>query len=244
MEKVYLDCLRREETGKGKVSALRRNGFVPAIVYGQGESPLAIKLNRGQLLKFMHAHHGGENIIINLVISDGEKIKGAQEEKSVLIKDIQYHPVKDDILHIDFNQISLTKEIEVKVPIIAKGEAEGVKQEGGVLAQILWELEVKCLPTMIPEKIEVNVSNMKIGDSVYVKDLVVPESAKILSDKEAIVLNLVPPKKEEIVEEVPEGEVAAEPEVIKKEKAEKEEAEEEKKPKEEKRPKEVASGEK
>ncbi len=247
MEKVHLDCLLREEIGRSKINVLRRNGFVPAIVYGQGDSPLPVKLSRSQLIKFMHAHHGGENMVITLVISGDEKKKSAKQEKSVLIKDIQYEPVKDYILHIDFNQISLTKAIEVKIPIEAKGESQGVKQEGGVLNHILWELEVECLPTMIPEKIEVDVTNMIIGDDIHVKDLVVPEGVKVLSDAESMVFTLTPPKKEEIVEEVPEGEAATEPEVIKKEKAEGEEGTEEEKPKEkpkEKSKKEEAPGDK
>lgn len=249
MEKVYLDCLLREEVGKSKVNSLRRNGFVPAIVYGQSEKTLAIKLNRSQLLKFMHAHQGIENMIINLRISGNEKNKDYNEEKSVLIKEIQFDPVKEDILHIDFNQVSLTKAIEIGVPIKSRGEAQGVKLEGGVLTQILWELEIECLPTMIPEKIEVDIANMKIGDVIHVKDLIIPEGIKVLIDNEAIVFTLVPPKKEEIVEEVPAGEVSAEPEVIKEKKEKAEEAEEEKPKKEEKakkeeKPKGEASGEK
>ncbi|MBL7130504.1 MAG: 50S ribosomal protein L25 [Candidatus Omnitrophica bacterium] len=238
MEKVSLECMLREEVGKGKVNTLRKGGFVPATVYGQNESPLSIKLNRSQLIKFMHAHHGGENMVINLVISGNEKNKDYHKEKSVLIKEIQYDPVKDDILHIDFNRVSLTKAIEIKVPIESKGEAQGVKQEGGVLTHILWELEIECLPTMIPEKIEVDITNMNIDDAIYVKDLVIPEGIEVLTDKETIVFTLMPPKKEEVVEEVPEEEVAAEPEVIKEKKGKEEEVEEEKPKKEE------ASGEK
>jgi len=226
MEKIYLDCLLREETGKNKVNSLRRNGSVPAVVYGHGKKSLSVKVDRSQLIKFMHAHHGAENMVITLRISGDDKNKAHQEEKAVLIKEIQYHPVRDDILHMDFNQVSLTKVIQVKTPIEAKGEAEGVKQEGGVLTHILWELEIECLPTMIPEKIEVDITNMKIGDSIYVKDLVTPGDVKVLTDIEAIVFTLAPPKKEEVIEEVPEGEVSAEPEVIKEKKEKEEKAEE------------------
>lgn len=224
MQNVYLDCLVREEIGKNKLSALRQNGFVPAIVYGQDKKSLAIKINRSQLVKFMHAHQGIENMIITLRISGNEKSK-TQEEKSVLIKEIQFDPVKEEILHIDFNQISLTKAIVIKVPIQSKGEAIGVKQDGGILTHVLWELEIECLPTSIPEKIEVDVTNMKIGDTVHIKDLTIPQGAKVLADSEAIVFTLVPPKKVEVAEEVAAAEAApTEPEVIK-EKKEKEEEE-------------------
>lgn len=243
MEKVYLDCSLREELGKSKISFLRRSGFVPAVVYGQGKKSLSVKLDRSQLIKFMHAHSGIENMIINLRVSGKDKNKDYQEEKPVLIKEIQFDPVKDDILHIDFNQISLTKTIKVKVPIESKGEAVGVKQEGGVLTHVLWELEVECLPTQIPGKIEVDITNMKIGDVVHVKDVVVPEDIKVLIDKESIVFTLMAPKKEEVVVGAPEEVAPSEPEVIKEKKEKEEESEEEKPQKPQKETKE-ASGEK
>ena len=227
MEKVYLDCLLREKIGKSGVSSLRKNGFVPAVVYGQGKKTLSIKLNRSQLLKFIHVHHGIESMIISLRITGEDKNKAFKEEKSVLIKEIQTHPVHENILHVDFNQISLTKAIEIKIPIEAKGEAQGVKQEGGILTHILWELEIECLPTHIPDKVEVDVTNMKIGDTVHVKDLTIPEGVKLLTDKEAIVFTLMSPMKEEIVEEVSAEGAAAEPEVIKEKKEKKEETGEE-----------------
>lgn len=228
MEKAYLDCNLRAELGKNKVGTLRRSGFVPGVVYGKGKSPLAIQLNQSQLIKFMHAHHGGENMIISLRIAgEKETSKAKKEERSVLIKDIQYEPVHDDILHVDFNEISLTEKIKVKVPVEPVGESEGVKKENGVFTHVLWELEVECLPMDIPEKITFNVEKMKIGDAVYVKDLVLPAEVNLLTDKEAIVFTLAAPWK--IVEPTAEeaavaGEKeAAEPEVIKKEKKEKEE---------------------
>ena len=236
MEQVYLDCLIRDEIGKSKVGALRRKEFVPAVVYGKGEEPLSIKCDRSQLIKFIHAHHGGENIVITLRISEEDSKKKAALEKPVLIKEMQFEPVKDEILHIDFHRISLTEQIETKVPIVAKGEAIGVKKDSGVLAHILWELEVECLPTEIPENIEIDVTNLEIGQSIYVKDLQIPGGVKVLTDPEAIVLTLEHPKKvEEIVPEAEvEGAAPAEPEVIKEKKdkeegAEKEEKKEEKK---------------
>ena len=218
MEKIYLDCLLREEIGKNKMNFLRRSGFVPAIIYGQNKEPLAIKLNRSQLVKFIHAHHGIENMVITLKVSGGEKNKNFNEDRPVLIKDIQLDPVQEDIIHIDFNQISLTKAIVVKIPIGSKGEPVGVKQEGGVLTHVLWELEIECLPANIPEKILVDITNMKIGDTIYVKDISIPEDVKLLTDKETIVFTVTHPKKEEVVTEEIEGATPAEPEVIKEKK--------------------------
>jgi len=238
MEQVYLDCLVRDEIGKSKVSALRSSDFVPAVVYGKGEKTLSLKCDRSQLIKFIHAHHGGENIVITLRISEDDSKKKIVAEKPVLIKEMQLEPVKDEILHIDFHQISLTEEITTKIPIESKGESIGVKKDSGILTHILWELEIECLPTAIPEKIEVDVTNLEIGQSIYVKDLQLPGGVKVLTDQEAIVFTVEHPKKVEEV--VPEAEAVAgapeEPEVIK-EKKEKEEPEGKEEQKKEEKPK-------
>jgi len=233
MEELILQIQPRKEIGKSEVRKLRREGFVPAVVYGEGKKSQPIKISSHELFKFIHSHRL-ENVIINLIMEDtgGSKHK----ERKVLIKDIQYDPVDGDIIHIDFHQVSLTKEIQVKVPVEAKGEPVGVKVEGGVLEHNLWELEVECLPTSIPEKFEVDVSNMKIGDVIHIKDISFPPDVKVIGDPEAIVLSVVHPVREEEVP-VAEGVETAElqePEVIKKEKKEEEEETAEKETKEEK----------
>jgi large subunit ribosomal protein L25 len=140
-------------------------------------------------------------------------------------------------VHVDFNEISLTKAIKVNVPVVTKGESVGVKQEGGSLEHILWELEVECLPTAIPKEIEVDITALKLKDSVHVKDIVAPSGVKILNDPSSIVLTIAEPMKEEVVAAPVEGEVTQEPEVIKEKKevpAEGEAAEEGKEAKEKK----------
>lgn len=122
-----------------------------------------------------------------------------------LIKEVQYDPVRGDIIHVDFNEISLTKAIKVNITVVAKGEPAGVKQEGGSLEHNLWEVEIECLPTSIPENIEVDVSGLKLGDAVHVKDLIVPAGVKILNDPEAAVLSVAAPMKEEAPVEAVEG---------------------------------------
>ncbi|MFH0876861.1 MAG: 50S ribosomal protein L25 [Candidatus Omnitrophota bacterium] len=229
MEAIYLEAMVRDKEELGKSHLLRKNGFVPCVVYGEGKETLSLKIERGRLLKFLHAHHGGENMIITLKISAAGQKKA--QERSVLIKEFQQHPVRDEILHMDFNEISLTKRIEVKVPIRAHGEPVGVKQEGGTLEQILWELEIECLPTQIPEKLDMDVSAMKIGDTIYVKDLTLPADVELKQDAEATVFHCAAPHKEEIpaAEEVAaesQAAASAEPEVIKKEKKPAEEEEE------------------
>lgn len=227
MEAIYLEAAIREKTEVGKSHIVRQKGFVPCVVYGEGKETLPLKIDRGHLLKFMHAHHGGSNMVITLKISlTGNK---KAEERPVIIKEIQNHPVDGAILHMDFNEVSLTKRIEVKVPIRSKGEPVGVKQDGGTLEQVLWEIEVECLPAQIPEKLEVDVANLKIGDLIYVKELPFPDGVAVKHELDAIVFSVVPPHKEEVAAEAAVAEVAAgaEPEVIKKEKKPVEGAEEE-----------------
>lgn len=213
MEGIFLEAQIRQELGRSKNKDLREKGFIPAIVYGDGKESLSIKVSRHDLLKLVHQHRI-EGVVINLKLKDDKR----QKPRACLIKEMQYDPVHGDIIHIDLNEISLTKIIKVSVPVVAKGEPQGVKVEGGSLEHILWELEVECLPTHIPKEIEVDVSQLKIGDAIYVKDLKSPPEVKILSDPEAIVLSVTLPMKEEIPVAPAEAVAPQEPEVIKEKK--------------------------
>ncbi|MBM3252305.1 MAG: 50S ribosomal protein L25 [Candidatus Omnitrophica bacterium] len=214
MKEIVLEVSLREEIGKSKLRPLRRAGFIPAVVYGEGKKTSAIKVERKSLLRLIHEHRI-ENAIITLKVSESDK---KTKDTTVIVKELQRDPVHDNIVHIDFNQISLTKAIQVKVPIVTKGEPVGVKQEGGSLEHVIWELEVECLPTQIPGKIEVDVSELKIGDAILVKDLSVPKEVKILQDPGQVVISVAAPvKEEEIVTAAEEG-APEEPEVIKEKK--------------------------
>jgi large subunit ribosomal protein L25 len=241
MEKVILNAKVREELGKTKVKKLRHGGIVPAVVYKDGKESVNLKVKGEDLFHVLNTS-AGENVLITLKV-EGES---RSRTRTCLLKEIQKDPVKDDIIHVDLKEISLTEKIEVKVPVQSHGEPEGVLKDGGILDHALWEVEVECLPTDIPEKIVVEVAPMKIGDTVYIRDLQTPPGVKILNDPELTVLSVVPPAKEEVVEEVPpEGEIA-EPEVIAKGKKEEEEipgeGEPEKPKKEEAPPKEKPKG--
>lgn len=226
MEKVILEAKIREETGKTKAKKLRKSGLIPAVVYKGGKESVNIKLKQEDLFHALHTS-AGENVLITLKV-EGEK---KARSRTCLLKEIQKDPVKDDIIHVDLNEISLTEKIKVKIPVHSHGEPEGVVTDGGVLDHALWEIEIECLPTDIPEKITVEVAPMKIGDTVYIKDLEVPPGVKILNDPELTVLSVVPPAKEEVAPEVAPEEEAQEPEVIAKGKKEEEEvAEVEEKP--------------
>ena len=178
-------------------------------------------INEKDLLSALQTK-AGENVLINLEVGEGQKGKG--KGRVVIIKEVQHNPIKDEILHVDFQEISLTEKLTVDVPIVAKGEAEGVVKEEGVMEHIMWEVKVECLPADIPEKIEVEVTSMKIGDKVYIKDLKTSPGVKILEDPEQAVIAVEPPHVEKPAEEAAAEEIT-EPELIR-EKKEKEEPEE------------------
>ncbi len=212
MEEIILEVESRQEIGRAKVKLLKNAQFIPAVIYVKGKESLPIKVLNRDLLRLIHEHRV-ESAVINVKFKDDKKAKS----RPCLIKELQQDPVTDNVIHVDFNEISLTEAIKVNVPVVAKGEPVGVKQEGGALEHILWEVEVECLPTEIPEEIEVDVSALKIGDSIHVKDLKIASSIKVINDPESIIVTVAAPMKEEVAA-VAEGEEKPELEVIKEKK--------------------------
>jgi len=213
MEEIFLEAELREGKGRARAKDLRDSGYLPSVVYSHGKDALSIKFSKSALLKLVHQHRL-ESSIINIKIKDEKKAKA----RPCLIKEIQYDPVHEDIIHVDFNEISLTEAIKVNVPVETKGESVGVKQEGGSLEHLLWEIEVECLPTNIPKNIEVDITALKLGEAIHIKDIVFPSGVKPLNDPAAIVLHVAAPMKEEAPAEAIEGEAKQEPEVIKEKK--------------------------
>jgi len=219
MEQVPVTVEERPETLKPEAKSLRRQGLIPAVVYHKGDSTVAVTLGESDLHRVLHSE-AGRNALITLTIKD----KKGDKTRTVVVKDIQFHPISGKALNVDFHQISLTEKIKVLVQVIERGEAVGVKTEDGVLEFPMRELEIECLPTDIPENIEVDVSNLHVHDSIYVRDLSAPSNVTVLSDPEAVVVHVVPPRVEKPAAEV--GEEVTEPEVIGEEKEEAEGAEE------------------
>jgi large subunit ribosomal protein L25 len=199
----------RKELGKEKAKKIRAADNVPGIVYGGDAEPTPITMDRRNFERIMRDHRG-QSVLFHLEVMEGEK---KLREDSVILKDEQFHPVSEKVAHVDFQRVNLNEEIEVVVPVEAKGEAVGVKA-GGTLEHMLWELDVVCLPLNIPEKIVVDVSNLNVNDYVLVKDIKLPEGVKTEHDPEATVFVVVHSMKEEAVAAT-EGE-SEEPEVIKK----------------------------
>jgi len=225
-EKIALSAEVRQQIGKQNNKHLREQGFVPAVVYRHGKETVSLKVAKDALHAVLHTEHG-ENVMIALNVT-GEK---AKKERLVMIKEVQLDVLKNSVLHVDFHEISLTEKIKVDIPIETKGEPVGVKQDGGVLEHTMREVEAECLPTQIPDYIEIDVEALQIGDSRHVRDLPIPPGVKILSDPDLTILAVKLPHVEK--EEPVEGEEgAAEPEVIgEKKEGEEEGSEEGEKPK-------------
>ena len=212
MEEIKLSANLREGIGKAKAKKLRRGGLIPGVVYHRGEKPVSIEVSDRDLNKILHSHEN-ENVLINLSIEKEKK-----KSRAVIIKEIQHDPVRRNILHVDFNEISLTETILVEVEIVAKGESIGVKQDGGFLDRPLRHVKIQCLPTDIPPHLDVDISGLKLNDAIHVKDLLVSEKIKIVTDPESLLFQVK--KIEEKVEETTEPGQTPEIEVIREKKEE------------------------
>ena len=211
MATVSLSANSREGKGKGAARTLRSQGQVPAVIYGHGRDPQPLALNARDLDKLL-SHIQAESTVIEVTV-------GGHTAKT-LIREIQRHPIKRQILHVDFQALVAGEKVVVSIPIVLQGIPEGVRLEGGVLDQTLREIEIEVDPSNIPDHIEYDVTNMVIGDSVHVSDLKVPEGVEVQDDPETSVAVLAAPRA--VIEETPvvaeavEGEegAVAEPEVI------------------------------
>ncbi|HET7225725.1 MAG TPA: 50S ribosomal protein L25 [Candidatus Eisenbacteria bacterium] len=198
MAVIPLTAGRRSALGKGGARKARAAGNIPAVLYGHGETPVPLAISTRAFEDALRRHKGG-NAIVNLGIDGGEF--------TALIRDVQYDPLTHHVIHLDFQHISLTEQVEVEVTLHLTGLAVGVKDGGGILEHILRTVEVRCLPTAIPPAIEADVSALNIGDSLHVRDLHVPDVV-ILTDADAAIATVVPPT---VIEEKPAEEVAAAP---------------------------------
>lgn len=215
-DEILVTVKKREKTGKETNKKIRRNGEIPGIIYGQELKPVIISIPSREVKRILSTE-AGENVIATVKI-DGDD----GPSKKVMIKELQKDPVDEHYVHVDFWQISMKKKLEMDVPVEVTGVSKGVT-EGGVLEQVAWEVRVKCLPTDIPDKIIVDVTNLSIGDSIHVKDLIVKEGVEIINNPENVVVTIAAPLKEEELAVKPEESI--EPEVIGKKPKEGEEAE-------------------
>ncbi|MEI8344688.1 MAG: 50S ribosomal protein L25 [Candidatus Omnitrophota bacterium] len=216
MEQLTLKSVVRQATGKENAKKIRAGGQVPGTVYHKGETPVSITVEQKELARIIRSS-GGENLLINLLI-EGDLSK--KKSRAVIVKEIQHDPVKRDILHVDFNEISLTEKIIVEVEVVGIGEPAGVKLEGGILDHSVRSLKIQCLPTDIPKHIDVDVSGVALNGTIHVRDLQLSEKIKILTDGDTLLFAVKAPTEPKAEETAVEGAAAQEPEVIREKKVE------------------------
>lgn len=185
---ITLKAKKRENLSRSTTKQLRKDGYIPGVVYGKSQEPITVSVNNIDLIKTIRDE--GRNAIISLEIEDEKSV-------DVMVHDYQKEIVKDDIIHVDFFAVDMAEEMDVQVPVRIEGEAIGVK-EGGVLQQPIFELQVRAKPADIPEEITVDVTNLNIGDSLAVQDIEKTGNYEILDDPETTVVVILAPDTDDV----------------------------------------------
>ena len=196
MQTFDLKASQRKDTGKGAARVLRRQGLIPAVLYGPKTESIALTISALDLDK-VYEESGSEHVILNLIIENG-----GTQNRTAMVKELQTAPVTSQYLHVDFYEISLEQEVVLKVSVELTGRPKGVER-GGFLQLVRHKLEISSLPTDVPDKIHVDVSELDIGDSVHVEDIQLGEKVKLLYDTNFTVATVVAPaaEEEEVLEE-------------------------------------------
>ena len=218
MPTATLSATPRSDTGKGVARTLRREGRIPGVIYGRTRDAQPLSINARELTRLLE-HISAENTVIDLTI-DGTTAR-------TLIRQIQRHPLKRNILHVDLQELVAGEKVEVRIPLVLQGIPAGVRTSGGILDQVLRELRVRVDPANIPSRIEIDVTELNIGHSVHVNEITVPPGVEILDDDQLTVATVGAPKEVEEPTPVAEAVEAAEPELIRKAKDDEEGADEE-----------------
>lgn len=215
MERISLNASVRNESGKGVARSLRRSGRIPAVLCGKGVST-SLSLDPAKVRKLIMLGHA-ESTLIDL------KLEGAADksDKIAILRDYQKDPVTGELLHVDFFEVSMDEKIRVTVPIELTGKTPLGVVEGGLLQLVSREVEIECLPSMIPDNILADASALGVGDSLHVRDLSLPEGIIFVTEPEHVILNIAAPVSQEKMQELlataaPAAEAAKEPELIKK----------------------------
>ena len=207
-KQVKLSARHRSESGRNAVKSVRSRGAVHAVIYGARTKPSNLEVTRRDL-EVILSHAVGENILVDLEINDGSKVTNQLS----LIQEVQHHPIRREIVHVDFHAVSMTEKITAEISVEPFGEADGVKNFGGLLEQSIRSISIKCLPQNLPEIIKVDVTALKVGESIHIRDLALPEGVEANDDADLTVFIVAEPA----VSEAPATEAKA-PEVIKEKK--------------------------
>lgn len=200
MDLIELKTKIRTTTGNGPARRLRMSGQIPAVLYGQKTEPVLLSVNKSDLEQVFKKGGIGQ-VILNLVIQKN----GETTTRPAMIKELQTHPLSRNFIHIDFYEIKMDQKITAKIPVVTTGMAKGV-EFGGILQIIRRELEVECLPLAVPESIEIDISDLDIGDSIHVGQIRVEGEIEFLEDDNYTVVTVLSPKMEEEPEEEKEAE--------------------------------------
>lgn len=198
-----LDARTRESTGKGAARKLRSSGRIPAVAYGHGMENRSLSVSAHELQKLLGSINA-ENTIIEL------RIEGAMAVQA-LIREVQHHPSRPYIQHVDFFEVSASEKLHVEIPVRLHGIPIGVREGGGVLQEVLREISVECLPKDIPSEVDIEIGNLQVGDSIHVSDVVLP-NVTILNDPDLVICTVSVPTAAELPEDAEAA--AAEPEVL------------------------------
>jgi large subunit ribosomal protein L25 len=212
-QQVKLKAQKRTVIGRNAIKKIKKEGLVPGVIYGSQAEPMALQVESRALTNVL-AHASSEHVLVELEIADGSQ----STNRLALIQEVQHHPLKRQLLHVDFHAVSVTEKIISEVPIEAFGEALGVRTFGGLLEYSLRSLEVECFPQDLPDIVRVDVTNLNIGESFHVRDLPLPAGVEALTDGDLTVVSVVASRVgEEVVET---AEAPAAPEVITEKKGE------------------------
>ena len=200
MELIELKTNIRTNTGNGPARRLRQKGRIPAVLYGPGTESVLLSVNSSDIDKILKKGRIGQ-ALLNLVIPNN----GETSTKTVMVKELQLHPVSRNFLHIDFYEVAMDRKIMVNIPVTTTGKAKGV-ENGGILQIIRRELEVECFPLDVPESIEIDITDLDIGDSIHLGDIARQSKIEFLDDENFTVVTVVSPKVEEAEEAAEEAE--------------------------------------
>lgn len=216
MKSVTLTAYTRGLSRRSGSKKLRRQGRIPAVIYGRQIQAQNLELKAEDLEEMLH-HAASENILVDLSVEGDDR-----PQRLALVQEIQHHALNDDVLHVDFHEVSPTEKVTVMVPTEAVGEAEGVKSNGGVLEHVLFKIRARGLPKDLPEVIHVDVGHLQVGQSVHLGEIKVPEGVEILGDKHVPVFSVAAPLTEaqEAAAEAAAAAGPAEPEVLREKKDE------------------------
>jgi large subunit ribosomal protein L25 len=212
-QQVKLTARKRTLVGRNAIKKIKEKGLVPGVIYGSQEEPIALQVD-GRELTSVLAHASSEHVLVELEIVDGSE----STNRLALIQEVQHHPLRRELLHVDFHAVSATEKIISEVPIEAVGEALGVRTFGGLLEYSLRTLEVECYPQDLPDIVRIDVTNLSIGESLHVRDIQLPTGVEAITDEDLTVVSVVASRVGEEVTET--AEVSATPEVITEKKVE------------------------